>query len=82
MAVALGPRGGELLVGPHGRDAPVGHVHHLVALREVLHAVRHQHAGRAMHHPEDGALEDVAPHVRVHRAQHVVQQVDVRAAAR
>jgi hypothetical protein len=40
--------------------------------------VRDEHDGLVLEHAGDALLPDLGAHVRVHRGEHVVEQVDVR----
>jgi len=58
-------------------DAASFHDNYPVSRRQVLHLVGGQDASPASQQTTDTSLEDVGPHMSIHRAQGVVQQGNV-----
>mmetsp|Transcript_2525 Transcript_2525/g.7950 ORF Transcript_2525/g.7950 Transcript_2525/m.7950 type:complete len:359 (-) Transcript_2525:1675-2751(-) len=67
----------QLCVAAHCRDAPLFKDHDAIHRRQAGHLVGDQDACLGAQLSADAALEDALPHVRIHRREHVVQQVHV-----
>mmetsp|Transcript_6336 Transcript_6336/g.18556 ORF Transcript_6336/g.18556 Transcript_6336/m.18556 type:complete len:787 (-) Transcript_6336:400-2760(-) len=82
LPLSLGSQGvvyrDEVLEPPHKLGALVLKEHHCAGRGEELEVVSHQEDRLGPEETKDAVVEDVAGHLRVHRAETVVQEVEIR----